>query len=166
MALDVSTKVRPVVLPLTSRLLSFGRGLPARPVSCASFSFDWMAGDVTPGIHDGFCRVRDPLFHWPPSSFERGATRHRPGPPDSIGSSATSTWKPVTRLRGFERHKKWIGFATLKSSVSRDRINERTWELSAAHEAELRRGQREHDIIKTRAHERLRSRANEREFEK
>lgn len=46
------------------------------------------------------------------------------------------------------------------------RIDERTWELSPKHEAELRRRQREHDIIKTRTHERQRSRANEREFEK
>jgi type IV secretory pathway VirD2 relaxase len=46
------------------------------------------------------------------------------------------------------------------------RIAERTWELSTAHEAELRRRQREHDIIKTRAHERHRARSNEREFEK
>jgi type IV secretory pathway VirD2 relaxase len=46
------------------------------------------------------------------------------------------------------------------------RIGERTWELSTAHEAELRRRQREHDIIKTRAHERQRARSNDREFEK
>ena len=46
------------------------------------------------------------------------------------------------------------------------RIDERTWELSPKHEADLRRRQREHDIIKTRAHERQRSRANEREYEK
>jgi type IV secretory pathway VirD2 relaxase len=46
------------------------------------------------------------------------------------------------------------------------RIDERTWELSPAHEAELRRRQRERDIMKTRAHERQRARANEREFER
>jgi len=46
------------------------------------------------------------------------------------------------------------------------RVDERTWELSPAHEAELRRRQRERDIIKTRAQERQHSRANEREFEK
>jgi type IV secretory pathway VirD2 relaxase len=45
------------------------------------------------------------------------------------------------------------------------RVDERTWELSPAHEAELRRRQRERDIIKTRAQEHQRSRANEREFE-
>jgi type IV secretory pathway VirD2 relaxase len=46
------------------------------------------------------------------------------------------------------------------------RLGERTWELSPVHEAELRRRQRERDIIKTRAHERQRARGNEREFEK
>ncbi len=45
------------------------------------------------------------------------------------------------------------------------RIEERSWELSAEHEPELRRRQREHDIIKTRARERQREQEFERERE-
>lgn len=37
------------------------------------------------------------------------------------------------------------------------RLAQRTWELSLEHEAELRKRQREHDILKTRARERERS---------
>jgi type IV secretory pathway VirD2 relaxase len=43
------------------------------------------------------------------------------------------------------------------------RISERSWELSVEHEAELRKRQREHDILKTRARERQRERDKERE---
>lgn len=46
------------------------------------------------------------------------------------------------------------------------RIDERSWALSAEHEPELRRRQRERDIIKTRARERRRERDVEREMEK
>src|SRR6266851_1918208 len=46
------------------------------------------------------------------------------------------------------------------------RIDERSWELSPDHEAELRRRQRERDIIKTRARERQRERGEEREPER
>ena len=46
------------------------------------------------------------------------------------------------------------------------RIDERSWELSAEHEPELRRRQREHDIIKTRARERQREHGFERERER
>src|SRR5712692_57674 len=46
------------------------------------------------------------------------------------------------------------------------RIEERSWELSAEHEPELRRRQREHDIIKTRARERQREQGFERERER
>ncbi len=46
------------------------------------------------------------------------------------------------------------------------RIDERSWELSAEHEPELRRRQREHDIIKTRARERQREQGFERERER
>ena len=46
------------------------------------------------------------------------------------------------------------------------RIDERSWELSAEHEPELRRRQREHDIIKTRARERQRQQGFERERER
>src|SRR5216683_7728113 len=46
------------------------------------------------------------------------------------------------------------------------RIDERSWELSAEHEPELRRRQREHDIIKTRARERQREQEFERERER
>ena len=46
------------------------------------------------------------------------------------------------------------------------RIDERTWELYPEHEADLRRRQREHDIIKTRAQQRQRQRGEEREFER
>jgi type IV secretory pathway VirD2 relaxase len=43
------------------------------------------------------------------------------------------------------------------------RIDERSWELSAEHEAELRKRQREHDILKTRARERQRERDSDRD---
>ena len=43
------------------------------------------------------------------------------------------------------------------------RIDERTWELSPEHEPDLRRRQREHDIIKTRARQSRRDRGEERE---
>src|SRR5229473_2707175 len=46
------------------------------------------------------------------------------------------------------------------------RVDERSWELSPDHEAELRRRQRERDIIKTRARERQRERGEEREPER
>ena len=50
------------------------------------------------------------------------------------------------------------------------RVGERSWELSAEHEAELRRRQREHDIIKSRArerqHERDRGHDHDRDFER
>src|SRR5216683_2854 len=46
------------------------------------------------------------------------------------------------------------------------RIEERSWELSPEHEPELRRRQREHDIIKTRARERQREQGFERERER
>jgi type IV secretory pathway VirD2 relaxase len=46
------------------------------------------------------------------------------------------------------------------------RIDERSWELSSEHEPELRRRQREHDIIKTRARERQREQEFERERER
>src|SRR5712692_6764839 len=46
------------------------------------------------------------------------------------------------------------------------RIDERRWELSPEHEPELRRRQREHDIIKTRARERQREQGFERERER
>jgi type IV secretory pathway VirD2 relaxase len=46
------------------------------------------------------------------------------------------------------------------------RIGERSWELSPEHEPELRRRQREHDIIKTRARERQREQGFERERER
>jgi type IV secretory pathway VirD2 relaxase len=46
------------------------------------------------------------------------------------------------------------------------RADERTWELAPEHEAELRRRQRERDIIKTRARERQRERGEEREPER
>ena len=46
------------------------------------------------------------------------------------------------------------------------RIDERSWELSPEHEPELRRRQREHDIIKTRARERQREQGFERERER
>jgi type IV secretory pathway VirD2 relaxase len=46
------------------------------------------------------------------------------------------------------------------------RIDERSWELSPEHEPELRRRQREQDIIKTRARERQREQEFERERER
>jgi type IV secretory pathway VirD2 relaxase len=48
------------------------------------------------------------------------------------------------------------------------RVGERSWELSAEHEPELRRRQREHDIIKTRAQEQQRGREPDldRDFER
>jgi len=46
------------------------------------------------------------------------------------------------------------------------RVDERSWELAPEHEAELRRRQRERDIIKTRARERQRERGEEREPER
>ncbi len=52
-----------------------------------------------------------------------------------------------------------------KLGLSR-RIDERRWELSPEHEPELRRRQREHDIIKTRAQERQREQGFERERER
>jgi type IV secretory pathway VirD2 relaxase len=65
----------------------------------------------------------------------------------------------MERLRYLER----LGLAR--------RVDERTWELSADHEPELRRRQREHDIIKSQARERQREReerdrATEREMER
>ena len=45
------------------------------------------------------------------------------------------------------------------------RVGERSWELSPEHEGELRRRQREHDIIKSRARERQRERGLDREPE-
>jgi type IV secretory pathway VirD2 relaxase len=44
-------------------------------------------------------------------------------------------------------------------------IGERSWELAPEHEPELRRRQREHDILKTRARERQQERAREHEQE-
>ena len=49
-----------------------------------------------------------------------------------------------------------------KLSLAR-RIDEWSWELSAVHEPELRRRQREHDILKSRARERQRERGFDRE---
>jgi hypothetical protein len=46
------------------------------------------------------------------------------------------------------------------------RVGERSWELSAEHEAELRRRQRERDIIKTRAQEKQRGREPELDLER
>jgi type IV secretory pathway VirD2 relaxase len=46
------------------------------------------------------------------------------------------------------------------------RTDERSWELSPEHEPELRRRQREHDIIKTRAREHQREQGFERERER
>lgn len=46
------------------------------------------------------------------------------------------------------------------------RIDGRSWELLPEHEPELRRRQREHDIIKTRARERQREQGFEREWER
>jgi type IV secretory pathway VirD2 relaxase len=91
------------------------------------------------------------------------ALRRRAGFDRIVSYEHLETRNEVARVRAAQemdrvRHLEKLGLAR--------RINERTWELSAAHEAELRRRQREHDIIKTRAHERQRSRANEREFEK
>ena len=43
------------------------------------------------------------------------------------------------------------------------RVSERSWELSAEHETELRKRQREHDILKTRARERQREQEKERD---
>jgi type IV secretory pathway VirD2 relaxase len=43
-------------------------------------------------------------------------------------------------------------------------IEERTWELAAEHETELRRRQHAHDILKTRARERQRDRGDERDL--
>jgi type IV secretory pathway VirD2 relaxase len=43
------------------------------------------------------------------------------------------------------------------------RVGERSWELSSEHEPELRKRQREHDILKTRARERQRAREVERD---
>jgi type IV secretory pathway VirD2 relaxase len=43
------------------------------------------------------------------------------------------------------------------------RVSERSWELSLDHEAELRKRQREHDILKTRARERQREQEKERD---
>jgi type IV secretory pathway VirD2 relaxase len=45
------------------------------------------------------------------------------------------------------------------------RVGDRSWELSTEHETELRRRQREHDIIKSRARERQRERGLDREPE-
>jgi type IV secretory pathway VirD2 relaxase len=45
------------------------------------------------------------------------------------------------------------------------RVGERSWELSPAHESELRRRQREHDIIKSRTRERRREHGLEMEPE-
>jgi type IV secretory pathway VirD2 relaxase len=45
------------------------------------------------------------------------------------------------------------------------RIDERSWELAPEHEPELRRRQREHDILKTRARERQQEREREHEQE-
>ena len=46
------------------------------------------------------------------------------------------------------------------------RVGERSWELSPEHEQELRRRQREHDIIKTRAREQQRERNNDLDLER
>ncbi len=46
------------------------------------------------------------------------------------------------------------------------RVGERSWELSAEHEPELRRRQREHDIIKTRAQEQQRGREPDLDLER
>jgi hypothetical protein len=46
------------------------------------------------------------------------------------------------------------------------RVGERSWELSPEHEQELRRRQREHDIIKTRAHEQQREREKDLDLER
>jgi type IV secretory pathway VirD2 relaxase len=45
------------------------------------------------------------------------------------------------------------------------RIDEHSWELAPEHEPELRRRQREHDILKTRAHDRQQEREREHEQE-
>ena len=46
------------------------------------------------------------------------------------------------------------------------RVSEHSWELSSDHEPELRRRQREHDIIKSRAHERQRERGRDVDLER
>jgi uncharacterized protein DUF3363 len=46
------------------------------------------------------------------------------------------------------------------------RVSERSWELSPEHEPELRRRQREHDIIKSRAHEQRREREKDLDLER
>ena len=61
-------------------------------------------------------------------------------------SARVRTAQEIERLRFLE-----------KLELAR-RIGERSWELSPDHEPELRRRQREHDIIKTRARERDRGR--------
>ena len=45
------------------------------------------------------------------------------------------------------------------------RVGDQSWELSPEHESELRRRQRERDILKTRARERQRERGMERDPE-
>jgi type IV secretory pathway VirD2 relaxase len=46
------------------------------------------------------------------------------------------------------------------------RVSERSWELSTEHEPELRRRQREHDIIKSRAHEQRREHEKDLDLER
>ena len=66
------------------------------------------------------------------------------------------------RARGCAPNRKWSGWPISKSSGWRAQIGERSWELAPEHEPELRRRQREHDIIKTRARERQQERDRER----
>jgi type IV secretory pathway VirD2 relaxase len=58
-----------------------------------------------------------------------------------------------TRVRA-EQEMKRLQF--LEKLGLAQRVSERVWELSPEHEPELRRRQREHDIIKSRAHEQRR----------
>ena len=86
--------------------------------------------------------------------------KRRAGLDRVVSYAGLEPWSETARVRAQQemerlRYLEKLGLAR--------RIDERTWELSPEHEPDLRRRQREHDIIKTRARQRQRDRGEERE---
>ncbi len=90
------------------------------------------------------------------------ALKRRAGPDRIVSYEDFQAFSEGARTRA-EQEIKRLEF--LEERGLARRTGERSWELSPEHESELRKRQREHDIIKSRAHERQRKRGLEREPE-
>ena len=92
-----------------------------------------------------------------------GALERRAGTDRVVSYENFTPYSEGARIRAEQEIKR---LQVLEKLGLAERVGERSWELSPEHEPELRRRQREHDIIKSRAHEQRRDREKDLDLER